>query len=520
MPSRADNVFGHTLRACFQTVIIAPHIQTCLNRRDMASQVYTHTSYYQHRQHYAQSSMSSSGSSHGSFVNGYPDQRHHDSARGLVNDYQPIFILPHEILSQIMSLSLPTLPTLKQVMQLGAVCRQWRSTAWTCTELWSKISLNFQWSEYQRSKPPMNLQDIQILQQWIQRAGPTRALELKIKCTALSLLVTIRKCPFAEPTQLLNFLRYSAHRFEFLDLCMPWTWYAYFRDLQFLQLKSLRMRPFDKDPRPGPFRIKPGFTLSSVASGWAAPALQVVELHGIEVSANTLPWGQLRYIALYDTNAEGVLEVLPFCKNATEIRVTILWGSYHRLKGTPSLLRPVQSDLPLLEHLLLYAEDPGFTVNVLSGLFAPKVQCISTSMYRDRVDGLTAAFKSFVKRCRLRRLVLAVNSDESAIAEWEIMRICEKKLHSDNDDTLEAMPVEPSLHTIPSSCFFCPTLHIIKLSNRIALLVFVLHAFFIAHIYVRATSAIPLSIYLSVSIIGPLSLIISRDGLNMYSAEA
>ncbi|KAJ3549250.1 hypothetical protein NMY22_g955 [Coprinellus aureogranulatus] len=94
-----------------------------------------------------------------------------------------------------------------------------------------------------------------------------------------------------------------------------------------------------------------------------------------------LPWGQLRYIALYDTNAEGALEVLPFCKNATEIKVTVLWGSYHRLKGTPTLLRPVQSDLPLLEHLMLYAEDPGFTVTVLSGLFAPKVRTVYLDVY-------------------------------------------------------------------------------------------------------------------------------------------
>jgi hypothetical protein len=212
---------------------------------------------------------------------------------------------------------------------------------------------------------------------------------------------------------------YIVNRWDRLDLCIPLSWFAYFRGLTFPQLSSIKLKTFDTDPRV----LRPDIALGDFVIDWATPFLRSVELHGVEVSPRPFPWAQLSHIALYDTRPEGFLEVLPLCRSAVEIKVTILWGTYQLLRINP-LLRPTQSDLPQLEHLLMFAEDPGFQVHILSGLFAPQAQRITTNLFWDRLGNLPTSVGSFVKRCKLRKLALGVNFDESQIPLKHAEELC------------------------------------------------------------------------------------------------
>ena len=353
----------------------------------------------------------------------------------LRNDWAPIFTCPPEILLQIIQYAIPEPPSLASILRFGAVCRQWRTVAWSSTELWSRICLNFQYSEYQPNSTPEDVyrmrqdlhytppsrsdMDVPLMQQWIARAGPTRPLTLQIKCSMFSLQSRFLKCPFTEPSRLLTMFNYIVNRWDRLDLYIPLSWFSYFRGLTFPQLSSVKLRTFEADPRV----LRPDIALGDFVIDWATPFLRSVELHGLEVSPCPFPWAQLSHIALYDTRPEGFLEVLPLCKSAVEIKVTILWGAYQRILLNP-LARPTQSDLPQLEHLLMFAEDSGFQVNILSGLFAPQVRRITTNLFWDGLGGLPTSIRSFVKRCKLPNLVLGVNLDESKIALKEVEKIC------------------------------------------------------------------------------------------------
>ncbi|KAF6741314.1 hypothetical protein DFP72DRAFT_290122 [Ephemerocybe angulata] len=360
------------------------------------------------------------------------------------NALAPISKLPAELLTTIFLLTIPDDPHLSHSLRLGAVCQSWRSVAWSCTELWSHLHLYFEYSEYEPARARRHF-DLGLLREWMDRTGKIRPLQLTIRCSVFSIMCH-RTNPFIENTALLRFLGEGyRERWKKLDLCIPLPWLRIFTlpspspststtsllnpskirgpapeqdvtiPLIFPALTHATLIPFDSDPR-----LTTGHT---VLTSISAPSLTHVTLQGIYIHPPNptllqpapLTFNALHTIHLLHTRSQSVFNILPFCTAAVEIKITLLWGSY--AQGTPPPAR-WDANLPRLEYLTVFAENPGFLASILrrEGFRAPRCGKIKVNLLSEGVENrLENAIAAFVRRCGLRKVLLGVDSAWSKI---------------------------------------------------------------------------------------------------------
>ncbi|KAJ2933172.1 hypothetical protein H1R20_g3893, partial [Candolleomyces eurysporus] len=275
--------------------------------------------------------------------------------------------------------------------------------AWSSSELWSKIKIDFEYCEYE-PVPTFKPIDMELLTEWMLRTGTGRLLTLTIHCS-LYTIRTPRICPFIEPVQLLRFICDHRHRWEHLNLCIPRGWFKRLNNFDFPKLKGIDFTAFDSSP------ARPLNLIAIDLGQWRARSLQSVHMRGIQVQSLDTPWTQLRCISFTEMQPEPFFNVLPHFTNAEEIRVSLLWGCYRPVLSW--ITRTQLVVFPALEHLGIRCEFATFATALLGKLVARHLKCLTLSLFKEDMDILPAAIKAFVGQSNLKKLTLEVDYDNS-----------------------------------------------------------------------------------------------------------
>jgi hypothetical protein len=332
------------------------------------------------------------------------------------NENCPIFSLPPEILTYIFQLTLEADPSPGSVLLHGAICSKWRGVAWSSSELWSNIRIDFQYCEYVPMRRFTAL-DMELLTEWMLRTGTIRPLTLTVHCSAY----TLRNpyvCPFIEPVQLFRFLCDHRQRWERLNLCIPPGWFKTLNNLDFPNLKIVYFRALDLSPaRPrDPFAVDLG--------QWRAGSLWAVHMGEIQPHSVNIAWSQLRCINLTGMRPEPFFNILPHLTYAVEVHISLLWGCYRPVLAWTSRIEPVK--LPALDRLSINCEVATFATAVLGKLVACNLNCLTLSLFKESMDIFPAAIHEFVAQSKLTKLTLEVDYDNSNATVLQATEMWEK----------------------------------------------------------------------------------------------
>ncbi|PPR02080.1 hypothetical protein CVT26_008837 [Gymnopilus dilepis] len=262
--------------------------------------------------------------------------------------------LPQEIASEIFVYRAAEASHAREIIRLGAVCRNWRRIAWSSQRVWTRLIIRSRRSRVLEKHIP-------LVKEWLDRSG---RLPLSITWIQPSLEIF---CEEFDQYPMVQILNSQAHRWESLDLDLPGVTFSLFDASTATDpptLKTLKLNASEK-----------GILRTTKLS---LPTPRVIEISPeLGVDIQTFNWKLASHITVALPTAESVLRILEQGAHILAFKVQLnddLWEfpSNASLQITHSLLKDLDINfneqdslevfmksvtLPALEHLHLRASD-------------------------------------------------------------------------------------------------------------------------------------------------------------------
>jgi len=320
---------------------------------------------------------------------------------------------------------------------LGQICREWRDIVWSTPEIWSHVFLCLSLTRYDAQ--------VKLLEGWLNRSG---ICPLSLNFIFQNEEDWSKKEP---PMELINLLSSSSYRWRVINVVIPEGWYQALNEIihNIPILVNVSTQPLWSDCGLSPAKRKQ-FTLFKYA-----PVLKDVHLNGYYLADVSIPWGQLRHLALQHVYLDECFFGLSKSPDITTCRIyTILDNDVNRVV--------VESDirLSLLEEMLFFSALWDDTERLFSHLSTPLLHTLEFSTPQDDLD--LPKIPSLLLQSGSRLLKLKLDAFTFTSDEVELLELlC-------NIPTLQKVEILMKADSIPISNLFIDLLKLQSSSSTAA----------------------------------------------------